>query len=243
MPTKPTTALISVGSQAANRYVDTFFDQHKSARFPDGRPWWGFREFAANKGEPDGFVSADLMPGEHGNVDSVWTAPFYPEARFFEFNYLRHRITIRYDKMLAHDRHYYEAYYEAADLISHEKGWPETPYGSTPRHAIVSVIGRPPRSPKIAQAAMAGDRWLLGATDEVNEELAVMMGLSRRGLKLERGDEEPVTKPADIVTMTKEELAAFVAEQVAAAMQKQPKRKRGRPVASTNVSASAGDAA
>lgn len=246
MATKPTVQISTTGSQAANRYLDTFTDQHRSSRFPDGRPWWGWREYAANKGDHDGFVGGDLMPGDHlAPKEGQWSAPFMPEAQFFEFNYHRRRITIRYDKMLAHDKAAYDDYYQAAAKICHQNSWPEVRYGSMPRHAVTALIGEPPRSPKIAQAAQAGDRWLLGATDEVNEELARLLGLSRQGLEIVRDEIVPVAKPEEVLTMTPAQLQALVAAEVAKAVANIPKRKHRRvnPLPTTDVAITSGKVA
>lgn len=242
MPTKPTAVIASTASQASQRYLDTFTDQHKSARFPDGRPWWGYREFAANRGDLDGFVG-ELTPGDHLDPKAgQWSAPWMPEAAWFEFNYHRRRLTIRYDKMLVQDREGYENYYNAANKIAYEKAWPEVAYGSMPRHAITSIIGEPPRSPKIAQAAMAGDRWLLGDSDEVNEELARLLGLSRHGMKIVRAESMPVAKPEEVLSMTPTELQKLIAAEVAKAVASLPKRKHRRvnPLPQTDVALTTG---
>src|SRR5688572_10019848 len=104
MPTKPQSGVSSVGSQRDSRYLDTFYDQHRfSPKFAEGRPWHGYREFAANKGDKDGFIGGELTQGRHAELGedpraawaTVWTAPWIPEFKYFEFNYLRSRITIR----------------------------------------------------------------------------------------------------------------------------------------------------
>jgi len=178
MPVKPTVLVSTVGSQRDFRYSDTFYDQHRSPRFADGRPWWGEREQAANRGEKDGFL-ANLMPGDHRDLASVWEAPWYPECRFFEYHFARGKITIRYDKMIAEDTRATAAYYEAANKVAYEKGWPDVEYGALPKWQVRAVIGEPPRSPKIAQAAQAGDPWLLGFVLEPNVELDKLLKLSR----------------------------------------------------------------
>lgn len=189
MPTKPTTTISTVGSQRDRRYLDTFFDQHKSPRFPGGRPWWGTREFAANQGDKDGFVGGELTPGRHVEPGEdpklawadAWEAPWVPEFKYFEFNYLRNRINIRYDRVIGDDTIGLNNYYDAATRICYEKQWPVVEYGAVPPHAILALLGPVPRSPKIAQAAQAGDPWLIGSSQEPNEELAKLLGLSRRG--------------------------------------------------------------
>lgn len=186
MPTKPTTTLSSVGSQRDHRYLDTVYDQHKSTRFPDGRPWWGYREHASNKGDQDGFVGGDLGRGDHTDpFASAWHAPWAPDVRFFEFTYRTHRARIRYDRIIGEDTAALRRYYDAAAKIAHANSWPEVAVGGQPRHGITAIIGDPPRSPRVAEAAQAGDPWLLGITDEVNEALAALLGLSRQGFAIQ----------------------------------------------------------
>lgn len=228
MPSKPTTAFApSLASQKDRRYLDTFYDQHKSARFPNGRPWWGDREFAANQGDKDGFCGGDLLPGDHNDPHgSGWNAPWIPEFKFFEFNYLRGRITIRYDKVIAHDRAAQDRYFQEAAKLSAANGWGAVEYGRTPTYQVTSIIGPPPRSPNIAQAAQAGDRWLLGDTDEVNEELAVMLGLSRQGLPQPQPVNGALVQPGEVLTMTPAQLRALVAEEVAKVTAAKTEKKR-----------------
>lgn len=251
MPTKPTVGVTSVVSQAARRYTDTFHDQHKdSVKAPNGRPWWGWREYAANQGtggapEPDGFVGSDLMQGHHEGLEPSWTAPFIPEIQFFDFNYKRAQVIIRYDKMLAHDTIYYRQYYEAANRIAVENRWGPLAWGEQPPYAVRAVLNNPPRSPKVAQAFMAGDRWLLGFTDEVNEELASLLHLSRHGMPMVREVFTPSATPGEILQITSAELAQLVAQKIAEIEAAKPKRRhrRTKPLPTTTVSATDGNAA
>src|SRR5215471_18377854 len=115
MPTKPVVGITTVGSQKDRRYLDTFYDQHRSTRFPNGRPWWGTRELAANRDTNphlrDGFCGGELIPGRHVEEGEsresawrdCWSAPWYPEFRFFQFDYKRNRIMIRYDLHMGYD--------------------------------------------------------------------------------------------------------------------------------------------
>lgn len=251
MPTKPTVNVTSVVGQSARRYVDTFHDQHKdSLKAPNGRPWWGWREYASNQGtggapEPDGFVGSDLVQGSHDGSEPNWIAPFVPEAQFFDFNYKKAAVVLRYDKMLAHDTFYYREYYQAANRIAVEKGWPGLDWGQIPPYTIRAVLGNPPRSPKIAQAFMAGDRWLLGFTDEVNEELANLLHISRHGIPLVREEIAPVAQPGEILQITAEELKQLVAQKMAEIEAAKPRRKhrRTKPLPTTEVSTTTGNAA
>lgn len=236
-PTKPTVAVSSVGSQRDNRYLDTFTDQHRfSPKYPDGRPWHGYREIAATKGHKDGFVNSDLIPGRHVEPGedpalawaTIWHAPWMPEAKYFEFNYARSKIAIRYDRMAGDDRAAQDTYYEAAAILAFEKG-EEVEYGSFPKFSIRAKIGDPPRSPKIAQAAQAGDLWLLGFSSEVNEELAVLLGLSPRGLTVARTATTPLVTPEAVVSASQSgDLAAMIAAAVEAALKAEREKNRAK---------------
>ena len=214
MPTKTIGAVSTTGSQRDNRYEDTFTDQHRSERFHDGRPWNGPREYAANRGDPDGFCSL-LSPGTHLDISTKWQAPWFPEQRFFKYNYKRAKITIDYAAMLAHDVFYSDQYYSAAAVISYEKGWEPTTEGSLPQFTIRKVLGEPPRSPKIAQAAMAGDQWLLGFSLEPNTLLSTLIGLTKTGL----GEAyTPPLTPAQVLEASSTDVKAMIAQAVAQAL-------------------------
>lgn len=215
MPIKTEGTVSTTGSQRDNRYEDSFTDQHRSDRFPEGRPWNGPREYAANKGDPDGFC-APLNPGTHTDISTKWTAPWFPEQGFFRFNYKRARITIDYPAMLAHDVFYSDQYYSAAAVISYEKGWEPTTEGSLPQFTIRKVLGEPPRSPKVAQAAMAGDQWLLGFSLEPNAMLATLIGMTKGSL----GEAyQPPLTPAQVLESSSAEIKALINQAVAQALE------------------------
>lgn len=252
MPTKPVTTIATVGSQRDRRYLDTFYDQHKHpVKAPEGRPWHGYREFAANQGDRDGFVGS-LRPGrhattdEHGNLTeraeaawaTVWSAPWMPEDRFFEFNYTRNTMAIRYDRIIAHDTKGFDNHYEAAAKIAHNNSWTEVLYGGPLRRGISAIIGDWPQSPKIAQAGQAGDPWILGFTDEVNTELAQLLGMSKHGIPM-RVEREPLLPAEAILSVPQDELAAMIADAVAKAMagrdQEDAKRKEAQRQSMANA--------
>lgn len=230
MPTKPQTGVMSVGSQRDNRYLDTFYDQHRfTPRFPEGRPFHGYREFAANKPDRDGFIGGMLSQGRHAEPGedpraawaTVWTAPWLPEykASYWDFNYARSKITLRYDAVYNDDKKALDQFYQAAAKLAGANGWGAVSYGVTPSYQVTAVLGDPPRSPKIAQAAQAGDPWLLGFSEEVNEELSLLLGLTVEGLKLVGDESRQIVKPEQILqAATAYDIQKIVAEAVAAAL-------------------------
>lgn len=243
MATKPTVGITTVGRQRDRRYLDTFHDNHRWSRFPLGRPWFGDRELAANRENnprvQDGFCTAELQRGTHFDPaihqskeeawKDIWNAPWYPEQRFFHFDYPRKRIVIQYVPMIAEDTKYYDAYYDAAAKIAYEKSWAPIEYGAVVPRQIVAILTRPPRSPKIAQAAQAGDPWLIGATDEVNEELAMLLGLSRRGFVQPKPAQQIGEVPPDaVLSMSASDLQKLIAEGVRVEMERQANERKAK---------------
>lgn len=222
MPTKIDSQIVSVGSQRDNRYPDTFFDQHRSETFPDGRPWNGLRELTANKGLRDGFCSA-LNPGDHNTpLTTAWVAPWYPEHCYFKYNYLRSKISIDYVKMMAHDQHYTDLYYEAAAVVSMEKGLPPITEGQLPPYMVRTILKSPPRSPKIAGACLAGDPWILGFSEEPNKALQSLL----RHISLSHREAAAATlDPVDVVSLRPAELQEMIANAVRVALEAQGKAK------------------
>lgn len=176
MPTKPSVAIQTSNTQAKNRRGITVYDQHKSSRFPLGRPWWGFAEKPSEAGMPWGIVGT-LNPGNHEegqNRDwsSTWEAPWYPDAKWMVSDLEKGKLTINYTGMIAEYTNANRAYYNKCAEKADENKWQAPVFGGPVDSKLRAVVGRDvPQSPKIPQAAMAGDPWILGTTSEVNERL------------------------------------------------------------------------
>lgn len=235
MPTKPTQGNDgAIRSQKDRRYPDTFFDQHKSARFPNGRPWWGEREFLSGSQNPsllDPFLQGELGKGNHEVAGEEWDAPWVPlwnggSNSFYEFDYYRKRVKIRYDRIIGYDKAEQDRYYMAAAKIAAANGWAEVKYGRTPTYQVISVIGTPPQSPKIAQAAQAGDPWLLGLTDEPNDELAALLGITTSGLRAAPSMVAPLTPDKVLATTSNEDLIKLIANVVTATLDARESAKK-----------------
>lgn len=190
-PSKPQVQGAAIGrNQKDRRYNDTFFDQHRHPkRFPNGRPWCGPREIAANHDlmHEDGFVMGDLMRGQYVETDdgqcdraatlqSAWHAPWTPYAKYFRYNYKRKTIFLNYQQMRTDENEGLQRYYKAASKLGIQLNLRVEP-GILPHPQIVSELGEPSRMIKIAEAAMAGDPWLLGFIDEPNPDLADILGI------------------------------------------------------------------
>lgn len=214
------------GGQAKRRYQDTFFDIHQSSRFPRGRPWTGPRELASmpHDRHPDPFCGGDLQQGEYvvddyGNVDraatfrSTWQAPWVPLKRYFVFVYERKLIRFNYRQFrLDEERGLNDYFRGAAKLgvglnIRVEKG-------QVPHFQITELLGMPSRMLEIADAALAGDPWLLGHIDEPNPKLAEILGLSVDGLPLPAQPAPPLSVE-QVLQAPQESLDELVARKVA----------------------------
>jgi hypothetical protein len=198
-PSKPVSSGPSGGrNQKDRRYMDTFWDTHRHPRrFPNGRPWCGPREIAANRDQVppphDGFVLGDLMQGQYveredGSIDrpatlmSAWTAPWRPYAKYFKFNYKRKLITFEYARMRMDEEQGVRAYWKAASKMANRIGL-VVREGHIPPAQIVDELGEPSQMIRIADAALAGDPWLLGFIDEPNLDLAAILNIpTERGI-------------------------------------------------------------
>lgn len=213
LPSKPSPKTDgAANTQAGRRFTDTFFDIHRSTRFPKGRPWTGEREYAANpdKGDQPGFVTSDLAQGEHVVNDagvndraatfrSVWTAPWIPYPKYFRFNYRRKLITFDYQRGLQDEQMAFDRYYEAAALLGAGLNI-RVDYGRVPSFQITAKLGYPTRFVPVFRAAMAGDPWLLGHIDEPNVELAHVLGITQHGVvRSFIPDAQPLATPEQVI--------------------------------------------
>lgn len=226
IPSKPIVEGVASGrNQKDRRYMDTFRDNHRHPRrFPVGRPWCGPREIAANTElmHEDGFVIPDLMQGEYVEDDaghndraatfaSVWTAPWRPLAKYFKFNYPRKTISFEYVRMRVDEQRSLDDYYQAAALLGAGLNV-RVEYGVMPSFQITAKLGFPTKYLKVAEAAIAGDPWLLGFIDEPNPELASILGFTDRGLRITSYEPEPIAviTPQQVLATPQPELMALL---------------------------------
>jgi hypothetical protein len=173
MPVLRTVKTSSGWSQDKQRAVALFHDQHRSEQYPDGRPWWGVTERAAIQ---DGDTPTAALPGVVGdlNVDG-WEAPWYPEQKYFNYapsgRMLEFRLRIEYGRMRTDYTAATRAYYERAVKKAAALKMSLPTYNSVIPWELQQVVGPAPKSPKIPEAALAGDRWLLFGEGEENEVL------------------------------------------------------------------------
>jgi hypothetical protein len=254
MPTKPLSEVTSVRSQKDNRWVETCYDQHKSARFPRGRPWWGHLEIPAEPKMSPAFC-CELMPGDHNDpFNSSWSAPWLPDQviahpngsgrSYFRLDVKKLTITWLYPTIIADDKAATLAYYQAAAKIAYQNGWKAPALNEPVGFQIESILLAPPRSHKIAEAAMAGDPWILGQTSTVNEALAELIS----GVRVQNDVRAPVVTPAEVLAGgddIEERIARAVAKALAAerarnhAKMAKARSARRKPVPAASPSAAA----
>lgn len=184
-------------NQNLNRNPAIFYDQHKDTTFTrgerddagnliypfaNGRPWWCYVERPADGAS---------MPMPVGPLNPMgWEAPWIPEDKYIVESVGRvtssggfitrqglqeQRFRIDYEKMRIDYKAQMDVYYEKAVQEASDKNMPLPDYGSVIPYKLRVIIGRPPKSPKIPEAALAGDRWLLGFSKEENETLARLL--------------------------------------------------------------------
>lgn len=263
----PTTRIVTPDegwNQNLQRQVAVFFDQHKHREYPEGRGYWCYVENPADPKHQKRAVGelipivADLVM-EDGQVIKGWEAPWVPEQKYFAMAMSMiqgNRFKWNYVRMITDYREASERYYSRAARECAARNWPYVikMYGEIP-FQLRAIVGERPKSPKVPEAAMAEDAWLLGfEARDVNERLAAILNDERNqgGVTLEEaGIEEVLVKqsPAQQVAgqLTADEVAEFRlfrAQQMvdAAARAKQSgkrdlRRKRARGIPQTDATA------
>lgn len=220
-------------NQNKQRSYALWYDQHKCDRFPEGRPWWSVVERPA-----DGAAMA--MPV--GEVQPVgWSAPWFPPPNSITRSIGRakpgqtmyeHRFVIDYGALAADDANNMREYYRKAAQAAVQLKEPIPQYGHDISWGLAQIIGAPPRSPKIAEAAMAGDEWLLGFSDEINKPLARLLDMGHEKF-MTAIEADQTGNVVQEMQRQLDELRALVAAQVAASQQERPvaaaSSRRGRP--------------
>lgn len=166
-------------NQNKTRAVALFFDQHRSKDYPDGRPWWGYTETPTDPTHPRGVVG-ELQPvvasmdlGDGGRIKG-WDAPWLPEAKYVQMAVglmAGSRFKIDYARMMSDYREANERYYTLAAQTAGARNWPAPKLYGPVDFQLRAIVGEPPKSPKIPEAALAGDPWLLGFDHRPNERL------------------------------------------------------------------------
>lgn len=179
-PTAQAVRIMATTDPTQNKRLAVFLDQHRNAAagFPDGRAWWGYVERAANGADLPGLVGelqpvcADSMI--RGRLYKGWLAPWYPDA-----TYINRRLgsldgnhfEIDYQAMEIDWRKSEEDYFQRAITAALAHELPVPTIGGLVDYRVRAIAGKPPKSPRIPQAAKTGHQWLLGFSDEKDELL------------------------------------------------------------------------
>ena len=202
VPSKPVErGAATMGSQRDRRFLDTYFDTYRHAKFPKGRPFTGPREFKSGVSEPSetsGFLVSDLSPGEYfcenpalgqtlneraATLASAWEPRWLPPGgkKYMEFNHRLKRITFRYAAFINDERAALSQYWDAAAKLAGESDIIDPDRPDAVPFRIRSILGRPQtftNKIRLATACIAGDPWIMGAVDTPNEELVKLLGFS-----------------------------------------------------------------
>jgi hypothetical protein len=179
-PTAQAVRIMATTDPTQNKRLAVFLDQHRNAAagFPDGRAWWGFVERAANGADMPGLV-AELQPVcadsmIRGKMYKGWLAPWYPDAKYINEKIGTldgNHFEIDYGKMETDWRAAEDAYFQRAITAALAHELPVPTMGGVVDYRVQAIVGKPPRSPRIPQAARTGHQWLLGFSTEKDEML------------------------------------------------------------------------
>lgn len=251
VPSKPINkGAASTGSQRDRRFTDTFFDDYRHPRFPNGRPFTGQREFQSGSSTESiaaGFLQSDLQPGQYFcdnpdmgqtpeerrlTLESAWTPVWLPLAKYWRFNYRNKRITYALNIMIADEKTALARFWEAAAKAAGENDVIDPSRPLAVPYRIRTLIGNPVtylNNIKIAQAAQAGDPWLMGAVTTPNEELAKILSVGTiqyLGAPVDSGDAQyvavapaaapkPLMTPEQVLSVPMDQVASMIADALA----------------------------
>lgn len=232
MASKLVDSIASVGSQKDDRELATVRDQHKCARFPEGRPWWGYIETPANPKEIPSFVT-ELQPGDHEDpYNSGWDSPWRPAPKFMKIDTRKGRVTLDYGSIINEYERSRREYYDLCVETAYEKGWAAPEYGGPVDHKYRALHGPIPPSPKIPQAALAGDPYILGFSpvcdDDMLRDALVNKHVRAEPIPVREYAAVPESPVSNALVMTPEELQAKIMEAVDAALLKKSQERMAK---------------
>lgn len=170
-------------NQQSGRAVGLFFDQHKSAVYPMGRPWWAWTETPTDPTHARGCVgeispvSADMRLPD-GTVIKGWSAPWYPEQKYIvmAISLLSgNRFKIDYSRQITDYKEANERYYRLAASTAGARNWPAPKMYGPVDFQLRALVGDAPKSPKVPEAALAEDPWVLGFSTNANERVDAIL--------------------------------------------------------------------
>lgn len=241
--------------QSTTRGVGVWFDQHKSSAyvnrvgeriFEQGRPYWSVIELKTRM--PVGPVSplgwsAPFMPPQQYIISGIGkatnVAASYAEG--LPKSVTTDRIRIDYQRMKRDDNAATLDHWRLAVNLANENGWDVPAYLAPMDRRLLALVGPSPRSPKIADALLSGDPWILGQLQptldpatgtmrvEENEALARVLKMNREDVFQPAAWEtaEVSEAPVDAKELLKEMLA--MRRELDALKGEPVKNKGGRP--------------
>lgn len=162
-------------NQAATRGVAVWFDQHKSSTFRNaagelvfeqGRPYHSIVELKTKM--PVGPVmplgwDAPIHAPQQYVIDAIGKATNLPSSvAGILTNTTTDRIRINYQRWRTDAEQAVTAHWREAVAKADAMGWEPPIYGRPMDKRLLALVGPSPRSPKIADAFLAGDPWILG---------------------------------------------------------------------------------
>ena len=240
--------------QSATRGVGVWFDQHKSSNyvnakgeriFENGRPYWSVIEMKTRM--PVGPVSpigwdAPFLPPQQYIISGIGKATnvVASYAEGLPKSVTTDRIRIDYQRMKRDDTAATMDHWRLAVNVANENGWDVPAYLAPMDRRLLALVGPAPRSPKIADALLSGDPWILGQLQptldpktntmrvEENEQLAKVLKLNREDVFQPQAWEAAENEaPADAKALLKELLE--MRRELDALKGEPPKNKGGRP--------------
>jgi hypothetical protein len=200
MPSKVYATAEPGWSQASQRSYAIWYDQHKCAQFPQGRPWWSVVERPA-EGAAMPMPTGELIP-------QGWDAPWLPAAKYINASIGKatpgstlqeHKFRIDYVTMIADQKAAMRLYYDNAITEAIGQGWTAPNYGDPIPYRLRTIVGKgPPLSPKIPEAALAEDPWILGFSPVENETLARLLQHGLEDVDTAQQSEAKVDKVAEL---------------------------------------------
>ncbi len=161
--------------QAKQREFAVWYDQHRDSTFTnaagvrvfeDGRPYWSTVEKSTKMPVGPVYRAGWLAPWEPPQSYIVTSIGKITKGHIFDGSMPKgmttDRFRIDYQQMATDDRQAYQAYYNHAVRVASDRNLDIPRYGSRFDFRLIAIIGPSPRDPRIAEAAMAGNKWLLG---------------------------------------------------------------------------------
>lgn len=210
-------------SQARTRRPQKYTDDH-------GRKWSASIELRS--GDPTGVIQPNFR------------APWYPDQSFLKQDVDdRSKLHIDYEGMLRSRLEAHEEYHRQAIEEATSRSWTISEKDGKPVYdqKLLQIIGPPPKAIEPVIAAMQGNSWILGFSDEVDERLVRFLPSreTRRQAQLANLPDFSDATRVRTYMVPEDEEAEFqrlLEEEQAAEAAKQVKGPRGRrPNVATSV--------